>query len=69
MVDATGMVVGAYVLISAQEYIGPVKAGVGLDPYTLLLPLLCGESGSRSSSGALLPYPHMLIGVYDGLCI
>ena len=69
VVDATGMVIGAYVLISAQEYIGPVKAAVGLDLYTLLLPLLCGESGSRFVSGALLPYAHILIVVHDGLCM
>ena len=71
MVDATGMVIGAYVLLSAQEYIGPVRAAVGLDLDTPLLPLLCGESGNRFSSSASLPCAPLLVVVYDegGPCI
>ena len=69
VVDATGMVIGAYLLTSVQEYIGPVRAAVGLDLDTPLLPLLCGESGSRFSSSALLPYAHILIVVHDGVCM
>jgi hypothetical protein len=70
MADATGIVIGAHVLLSAWEWIGFVTDTVGLELDTLLFPLLCDESCNPFPS-ALLPCAHPLVAVFTdrGPCI